>query len=341
MEISFMKKKVVFPLVLLLILFTSCGMNRHESGSEQNVSEVMRIDELHNGDAKFWNDGIVTSNSEGLIIIEAVDANNSRHTYESVKANWIDAIEGEDFVIYANSDNQIGICSLDNNYEMKENKILMQNDDLCIDLSITKDQNMYYMTATHISGPVNNADINAQNGHYKIELYRSSDLTHWENVSTIAESDHNLEDVKLINDNGQFILVYEEETADKGSSRIMLTRSKDQGKTWEKPMELLGAEADQEPAGFEKNGNQWLLYYSSDIKNPGTSYGGAAAYYAAYDEAFKLISKDNTIPTSNEQNLILYDVRTVGEYLQLLYTHDYFNESNLVVDQLLISDIIK
>jgi ATP-dependent Clp protease ATP-binding subunit ClpX len=137
----------------------------------------------------------------------------------------------------------------------------------------------------------------------------------------------------IINDGNDIYAVYEKEELDKGNSAIILKKSEDKGQTWSGEIELLPAEADQEPAVFCKKGNEFVLYYSSDILNKGESYMGAAIYYAIYDSEFNIIKKNQAVASETPKGILLYDILKADGYSYMLYAQDYLTTNDLIIER--------
>lgn len=329
----YMKKlALILSCLFLVTFFPGCSPSSPETDHSSQRTEILRIDNLQNGDSKFWNDGILTGNSEGAQFLSPINQDFQKKTCTTIFPSWMDAVDGENFVVYGTGERKVYLATFDPDFNLLSNHLVTESEDLIIDPALTKMDNTYYLSLTFINGTVNNSDPATPNGLYEIRLYKSNDLEHFEYVSTAASEQKNLEDVKLFVHNQSLHLVYEQEQLDKGKSAILLKTSEDNGVTFSEAIELLPETADQEPANLISTEAGWELFYSSDVAKPGQSYQGASAYIATYDEAFKLISKDERIPTSVKENLLLYDVKTDGDGYTLLYAEDYFGEKNLIVD---------
>ena len=158
-------------------------------------------------------------------------------------------------------------------------------------------------------------------------------MKNWTFISDITDDRHNIEDVDIINDGNAIYAVYEKEELDKGNSAIILKKSEDKGQTWSGEIELLPAEADQEPAVFCKKGNEFVLYYSSDILNKGESYMGAAIYYAIYDSEFNIIKKNQAVASETPKGILLYDILKADGYSYMLYAQDYLTTNDLIIER--------
>ena len=192
-----------------------------------STNKLFEISNLHNGDAKFMGKNIITSVKSKLTLIDL--NGNIIKTFESVNSSWVDAIDDEKIIIYGNSDKQIGIVMLDDNYNMVSNNIIFESDNLLIDPTISRINERYYATVTEIKGAVNNSNPDVANGEYWIHLYVSDDLITWSQISDIEHMNNNLEDVDFIEMDGNLYAIYEKEELDKGNSAILMKSSGDYG----------------------------------------------------------------------------------------------------------------
>ena len=289
--------------------------------------EAIVVSRMHNGDAKFYKDNIVTSVDS---VLTFVDRKGRTRKCPSVCANWIAAMEDRNLLVYGNRRKEIGIVRLNDNDDPVSSETVFHSENLLIDPTISENEGDYYLTFTEIKGAVNNADPDKENGEYTLHLYRSRDLRKWDFISDIARGKNNIEDVDIVFDGGKMMAVYEKEIIDKGKSSIVLKCSEDRGRSWGGEKVLLKPEADQEPAAFEKANGGWRLYYSSDIAAEGETYMGAAAYYASFDRDFKLKEKDKPIRTRAKKGILLYDVRKRKGKTHLLYAHNYLTDCDLM-----------
>lgn len=321
------KKIVLLILVLLCIMIIpGCGKNR--AGKPDNV---LLIRELHNGDAKFYKEQIITTLNEHLTMIDK--QSGDIHTYEQIQASWIDSIEDEGIIVYGNFQNEIGIARLNENNEITENSVILHSENLLIDPTISKLDGTYYLTDIEIVGNVNNSDPEVKNGQYTIHLYRSADLKEWEFVSDVVAEPTNLEDVDVILTSDRIMVFYEKEVFDMQASGIYCRISEDGGQNWSEPIELLAQCCDQEPAAVVKTENGYKLFYSSDAMANGKSYMGAKAYYALYDQDLQLLEKDVRIPLTVKKGIVLYDVYQESGKWQYLYNKDCLTDCDLRVDE--------
>lgn len=322
-----MYKKILIAILLWggVITFIACARN-------QKTDLVMFMPNLNNGDAKFFNENIITSINGQLTLIDI--KGNIMNQYEQIKANWIDTIENERIVIYGNFDKEIGIAKFDENYQLLSNHIVMHTNNLQIDPTIIKVKDSYYATMTEIEGNINNADLNNDNGIYTIHLYKSDNLLDWNFISNIRSEKYNLEDVETLYSNNHFSVIYEQEVVDKGKSAVYLIESIDaEGKAWNNPKVLLEATCDHEPAKVISIGNEYELYYSCDKKHPGESYLGAKMYYAQYDKDFNLKKQDIEIPSITQKGILLYDVKKLEDKIQFLFAGNYLTDFDLIVEE--------
>lgn len=295
------------------------------------TQEICSILNLHNGDAKFIDDKIITSvggkltliNFEGEIVKE----------YSEINSNWLSLINKERVIIYGNFNNEIGIVKLNKDFNIEYHQIIMKTDNLQIDPTITKANDTYYITVTEIIGNINNSDINSENGQYIIHLFSSKDLKQWDYISDVVSEKNNIEDVDLQFVKDHFVISYEFEELDKGNSCIKVQESRDEyGKVWNKPILLLEADCDHEPVSFISIPNgQWKLYYSSDKNEIKNMYMGKI-YFAIYDDCFACKEKDIEIETQTKKGILCYDVTVLNNTEYFLYARDYLGECDLVVE---------
>ena len=75
------------------------------------------------------------------------------------------------------------------------------------------------------------------------------------------------------------------------------------------------------------------MYYSNDQKHPGESYNGAAAYTAALDSAFSLLSVDLPVDLQEEGGILLYEVQKKNGKDYFLYAKNYLTDNHLILKQ--------
>ena len=326
-----MAKKISFLTILVCLLgfFCSC--------SQSIKARTIFIQEnLHNGDAKFFGDKVVTNVDNKLCIY---DFDGTIRQYD-VQCNWIDVITDERILVYGNFDHEVGLVCFDQEFNMTFHTKLWDKEYLNIDPALIKIEDIYYLTLTEIKGTVNNADINAENGTYTIQLYCSEDLTQWNFLGDVVSCDSNLEDVKLMKHDGQLYVMYEKEVVDKGASNICIIGSVGEqiGKSWGEEIILLDKDADHEPATIMETSDGFVVFYSCDKEAPGESYMGSHLYYAAYDRNFNLIEKDFKIESDISDGQLLYDVWLDDNQLYYMTAVNYLTDCTLAVLQ---SDMIK
>lgn len=314
------RKMMIYIMAAAAIFVIGCG------GREDPII----VNKMHNGDAKFYKDSIVTSVDSVLTI---VDRRGHSRRCPGVCANWIDTIEEKSLLVYGNGRKEIGIVHFDEKENVLSDETVFKSENLMIDPTISENEGDYYLTYTEIKGMVNNADPDKRNGEYTLHLYRSEDLKKWEHISDITRDNNNIEDVDIVFDKGKIIAVYEKEAIDKGKSAVVIKSSFDKGRTWGDEKVLLDPEADQEPAVFEKEDGGWRLYYSSDITFKGESYMGASAYYATFDSEFRLKEKNKPIHSRTRKGVLLYDVRRRHGKTRLLYSRNYLTDCDLVAEE--------
>ena len=304
-----------------------------------NVRQLFKLENLHNSDAKFYKNNIITNIGK---VFYVYDKNgNVLKKYPQIKANWISAISEDGLVLYSNDEKQIGVAKLDQDNNLVSNVIIMNCSKLAIDPSLVKVGSTYYFTVTVVDGTVNNSNPSVENGNYTVKLYSADNIQdpkeiHYE--ADIVNAKNDIEDVDLMNMNNKLYLVYEKEIIDKGNSSICIKSSKDLSdagiENWSGERELLPPESDQEPADLFKNkNNTYTLYYSSDKEEPGSSYMGAKIYKALYNGRFELSKKDIAIPTINRKGNLLYDVQQTLYGAKYLFAQNYLTDCNLILEE--------
>lgn len=288
------------------------------------------LNNLHNGDAKFFGDSIITSIG-GKLNIFGLDGTLIKR-YDNIKTNWISSLKDERIIVYGNSDKKIGIVSLDENFNVVSNKIILKSNNLLIDPTINKIEGKYYITVTEIEGTVNNSNPSNKNGEYRIHLYVSDNLTIWKYITDIEQKNNNLEDIDIVYNNNILYAVYEVEELDKGNSSIVIRSSEDEGKTWSDSKILLKADCDHEPVGLYKHNDKYVICYSCDKEDVGKSYMGASAYYSVFDENWNLIEKDHMIDTECQKGILWYDYMILDNKEYFLFAKDYFTSCDMVLE---------
>lgn len=237
-----------------------------------------------------------------------------RLTSPRISSNWIAVINDNNSLLCLTAsfeDKSLRLYRIDIN-SLKATLITkpQANEHLLIDPTLINANGVYYLSYTQIQGNVNNADTSKQNGHYEVFFMKSGDLKHWENVSSIVAKNRNIEDGSLYYDEEvhTFYFLYEEEIFDKHKSFIKIKQSGDSGGTWTDETTLSPAIADQEPAELLREKDKWYLFYSSDIRSPGSSYYGAEAYMSVFSGTdFSPEKSNRTIHA--EKGIILFDVK--------------------------------
>lgn len=295
-----------------------------------SVENVLTVETLHNGDAKFAGDWIVTNVDGSLNVL---DLEGGRREYD-VRCNWIDTL-GDDVLVYGNGEKEIGIVTFDDQMNVEEQYVLWSGERLMIDPAILSVGADYWLTVTEIEGAVNNAEKEGENGRYTIRLYRSRNLKDWEYVTDVASCENNLEDVKLFDQGAGLGVLYEKETVDKGDSgiyvRVMPYPRDGESSAFGEERELLEPDCDHEPAGLLKQGDGYVLFYSCDRENRGASYQGSSVYYARYDLDFRAERKDVKVEVPGEDGQLLYDVRWTSEGVDYLTSVNYLTDCSLAV----------
>lgn len=324
-------KKFLKICVLFCSLFLVACESVEAKKTIDETTVVFLAEQLHNGDAKFYRDYIITSLDSQLSIIDY--KGNVVKVFHDINANWIDSIEEEGIIAYGNFNNQIGIVKLDDENKILSNTIVLTTENLQIDPTITKIGENYYLTVTEIEGTINNSNPSVENGRYIVYLYQSKDLVEWSRVSCIVDENNNVEDVDLFYENECMYVVFEKEVLDKGNSAIFIKKSLDKGKSWDDAIILLEADCDHEPVTMETFNQGYVLYYSSDRDNMGESYMGAKAYYALYNNSFELIERDVEIQTETGKGVLWYDITEKEGKRYVLFAKDYLTDCDMVVEE--------
>lgn len=313
---------------LTCVSLCACG-TQDTDPTTKKVSEIFSIANLHNGDAKFFGDDILTSVNGTLTRIDP-DTGDQR-TYSAIASNWIDGISDENLMVYGNNNKETGLAIFDENKNVVRHETLFTSDHLMIDPTISHFSDFYFLTYTDIEGTVNNADPNAENGIYTIKAYRSSDLQNWTALQDITSQQHNLEDVDVISDNGRIYISYEKETVDRGNSALEVRYSDDNGQTWSDEIDAVPCDADHEPASLVKINGKFRLYYSCDEDDPGASYMGGKIYFRDYDRDFQPVSAEQRVDADTEEGLLLYDIKQSDDGTEYLCAGDYLTTCDLLL----------
>lgn len=321
----------LFLLTVILFLLINCIGCRKRTSKDISY-EMFKFYNLHNGDAKFYRDYIIT-NVNSILTIFNLEGNKVAE-FPQIKVNWLDCIDDEGVIIYGNFNKETGKCVLDNNLGLVKNSIIMKSENLAIDQTILQIRGGgYYITRTEILGNVNNSEPDGKNGVYTVKLYSSLNLEDWNFVGDILSCNKNIEDVKLNYWDNKFYLTYEKESYDKGKSSINLVISKDsKGIEWGNAIQLVEENADNEPGHFRRIEQGYELYFSSDIENQGGSYDLALCYMRRYDEDFNVV-EERRIETSGDPGVLLYDMVEKNNLLYLCYAQNYSTNCNLVVSK--------
>lgn len=323
-----MERKVYISFIFITTFMISSCKNVAEAKSS-TISFIK--EELHNGDAKYYNEQVITSVNGQLTL---VDTESNHIETLPVQANWIDSYENENLIVYGNSNKEIGLCELDDNNGLIRNKVIFSSTYLMIDPSVTKYQDTYYMTVTSIGGEVNNGDPAKENGQYAVDLYATKDpFGVWSRIARILSESGNIEDGELYVEGDKMFFLFEKEVLDCGVSTLDMIRSTDGGLSWPIRKTIIDNQSDNEPAAIVETSTGWDLYYSSDMKNEGESYAGATAYVSTLDEEFNLIAT-NELRTVTEKGILLYDVKQTPDSLKILYARDYKTTADLIEEVL-------
>lgn len=332
-----MKKNILLLILCIAMLLTGCekGENSKEisAADEKKQHVIFKIDRLCSGDAKLADKNtVVTSIGSSLTFIKDGEVVKQ---YEDIHVNWLDVISEERLIVYSNWDKQVGMLKFDKDFNIVSNDICIEiKEDLGIDPSLCRVGNVYYITVTHITGAVNNGDINSENGKYTISLYKSENLKKWEKVSDVVTLNNNLEDVDLNFFNGKLYLTYEKEQCDKGNSSINLLVSENGGFTFGESIILVEENADNEPAGIIYDNEAYYLFYSSDIENKGETYEKANMYMQSYNSDFSLRDKPVKLECEYGMGTLFYDMLLEENDLYCLFAGNYITQNNLILERL-------
>lgn len=292
---------------------------------------LFKINNLHNGDVKFYDNKYIVGNDNGTLGI--FDFNGQRiRKYDDIKLNWLSVENVDNVIIYANSNKEVGILKLDDSLNIIFHEIIMRNDKTTIDPTILKINDTYFITVTTITGTVNNSNPDKDNGIYSVELYKSKDLLNWTHIDTIIKDNHNIEDLVAMSVNGTYYIFFEREVVDKGNSSLEVIFSNNKGIKWSSPKLLCKAEADNELGNIIFHKNKFILYYSSDYLNKGTSYEGASIFVKSLDKNLENASSPKVYEEFS--STLLFDVLKSDDSLYLVYNEHYLTESNMVLAQI-------
>ncbi len=320
--------KIILYIILIAGLFAGCAAEREKKCS---INPLFKLDNLKNGDAKFFGENILASVGGKLYLFDRDGTNIARY---DINANWISVLEEERTIVYGSFDKTVGICRINKENVLVENQIILASENLMIDPAVLKAGDRYYITATHIDGTVNNADPDKINGRYTVKLYVSKDMKQWDYISDIVDVNFNVEDVRLYNYNGKLQLVYEQELVDKGRSSIRMKESEDFGATWGDSRVLVDCDGDNEPGVLQREkAGDYCFYFSSDKENPGKSYDGAYIYELHLDKQFIPDSECRKIELDDKEGRLLFDVKSQSEYIYLLSEGNYIKDGNLILEE--------
>ena len=298
------------------------------SSPEEQVKTVFELEKFGSGDIKFYGDEIICGKNH-LYLLDF--EGKTVKEYPELAVNWIDGIPEEGIVIYGNFAKETGIIRLDEDKNIKEQLYNNKSENLRIDQTINHFGDKYYMTATEIEGNVNNSDPTKSCGKYTIRLFCSDDAVNWTLLSDVAVADSNLEDVDVSYVDGRLFVCYEKEIIDKGDSAIVLKYSDDEGHSFCEEKVLIEADCDHEPVSFISDKDGYVLLYSCDKDNRGSSYNGAGVYEARYDKDFNCIEKDKKIETETKEGLLWYDYMVKGDTEYYLFAGNYITENNMIL----------
>lgn len=305
--------------------------NSNHIASAPECKTLFKIDNLHNGDVKFYANKYIVGNDNGTLGI--FDFNGQRiRKYDDIKLNWLNVESTDNIIIYANSNKEVGILKLDDSLNIIFHEIIMRNDKMTIDPTILKINDTYFITVTTITGKINNSNPDKDNGIYSVNLYKSKDLLNWTHMDTIIKDNHNIEDLVAMNVNGTYYIFFEREVVDKGNSSLEVIFSNNNGTKWSSPRVLCNANADNELGNVIFYKNKFILYYSSDYLNKGTSYEGASIFVKYFDKNFENASSPKVYKEFS--STLLFDVLKSDDSLYFVYNEHYMTQSNMVLAQI-------
>ncbi len=322
--------KRIFALFIFISTALLCSGCNKKVEDLTVKNDILTIDKLKNGDAKFYDNDHIITNVGGKL--EVIDFNGVQKKYDDISMNWFSIEKSDKTIVYSNANKTVNILRLDNKLNVIENNKIIESDNLPIDPSIIKIGNTYYITVTIIEGNVNNADPKKENGVYTVRLFSSQDTKNWSYMGDILKDVHNIEDIVPYYINDKFYLFYEREEIDKGNSSLEAIYSENNGIDWSEPVVLKKADSDNELGNVLYNGKGFDMYYSSDILNKGASYDGASIYIRHYDNKLRQSGDESKI--SDYYGALLYDVKKNKNDILFLYTEKYITESNLVISRL-------
>ena len=341
--------KIMFFLVVLYGCSTSkdcCSIYDDNlfAGLLESSDSIRIVNEIKGnfGDSKLVkinNKAYVIATLSGQLQVAEFDSSDSDFllTNPSISSNWLATInDGNNILCVTASFKNKSLRLYRINIQTLKADLLAiveEKELLMIDPTLIKVDSSYFITYTQIEGNINNSDTSKLNGHYKVVLMESKDLKNWDIVSHIVDEDANIEDGSIYynNKSEKFYFMYEEEIFDKMNSFIKFKKSTDRGKTWSDPIQLLSAEADQEPAGMFFERNELFLLYSSDIEDVGSSYYGAKGFISSFSIFdFKPIRTNVNIKL--DKSIVLYDVMKMNNNIYFLAERVNLSGGNSIVE---------
>lgn len=301
-----------------------------ESSSAETAKTICEISEYSTGDAKLFQDKIL-ANTGGKLSLFQTDG-TLFHQFSDIPANWVSPPQ-KNIVIIGNFNCEIRLIEFSPEYSIIRNDLLFSGGNLMIDPTLTQINGKWLLTFTEIEGNINNSDPASPNGIYTVHCYESYDSVSWTKLPDLISRQNNIEDGDLVVKDDILYYFFEQEEYDKGPSSIRVISSCDQGYTWENETELLPPDYDTELSSVFPSSNGWILYYSNDQKHPGESYNGAAAYTAALDSAFSLLSVDLPVDLQEEGGILLYEVQKKNGKDYFLYAKNYLTDNHLILKQ--------
>lgn len=335
-----MRKNRLLLLVFSVLFLTACEKGKAPEKATASVKEkqqtIFEIDRLCSGDAKLADkDTVITSVGSRLTFIKNGQIVKQ---YDDIHVNWLDVISEENLIVYSNWDKQVCVLKFDEAFNIVSNDICFNiQENLGIDPCICKAGGVYYITVTHITGTINNADINAENGKYTISLYKSENLKEWKKVSDVMTADNNLEDIDLNFFDESLYLTYEREQCDKGNSSINLIISDDGGLNFGENITLIEENGDNEPAGIVYDNEAYYLFYSSDVENKGGTYEKANMYMQCYNSDFTPKNELVKLECAYGTGTLFYDMMWENDNLYCLFAGNYLTQNNLVLEKLYLN----
>lgn len=318
--------KKISILFIICCILSACGIRSFRS----NPSVHLELNGYNLADSKLFDDVILSSSGGHLIFFDF--NGNIIKEYEDVPVNWMYALPEAGLIIAGNSNKEIRKIKMDSDYTILSNDIIVTSENLMIDPTVIKiEEGNWLLTYVEIEGNVNNSDINSENGLYTVHLLESEDLMVWNEISVIVSQNNNIEDGDMFEYKNRLFYLYEIETYDKRPSRICMKYSEDQGISWSNEIILIPDNADNEMAASWIEDDWLILYYSSDLNEPGASYNGAEVYKAEFKLDFSETELSIPVDIAESEGILLYDVKKEKDDIRYLYSRNYLTENILVL----------